>query len=344
MSTIIQIKNVSKVFKNKGNTVEALKNVNISVSKGDIFGVIGFSGAGKSTLIRLVNLLEKPTSGEVIVNGKNLARLRASELRSSRKNIGMIFQQFNLLNSKTVYENIALPLILNNTPKEEINKRVYDLLEFVGLRDKANTYPSKLSGGQKQRIGIARALATSPSILLCDEATSALDPKTTQSILSLLKRVNRELGITILIITHEMNVIRDICNKVAVMENGEVIEQGEVLEVFGNPKKETTKNFVQTVINDKVPNSIIKSIKEDSNYHVVVRLRFIGENSKRALISEVAKNFNVYINILFATVTELQETTLANIIIGLKGELQDVNTAFEYIKNQNIHAERVELK
>lgn len=340
---MIEIKNVDKVFKGKDNTVEALKNVSIHVNKGDIFGVIGYSGAGKSTLIRLVNLLEKPTSGEVIVNGKNILKLGSKELRSSRKDIGMVFQHFNLLNSKTIYENIAIPLILNNTPREEIKRRVYDLLEFVGLSDKASTYPSKLSGGQKQRIGIARALATNPSILLCDEATSALDPKTTESILALLKRIHKEFGITILIITHEMNVIRDICNKVAVMEKGRVIEQGDVLEVFGNPKMQTTRNFVQTVINDKLPDSVIRDIKSEGDYHVIARLKFIGENAKRALISEVIKKFNVEVNILFAVVTELQETTLGNLIVGIKGDNYDAIKAFDYIRDQNIYVERVEI-
>lgn len=242
---MITIKNVNKVFKNKHTKVQALKNINVHIDKGDIFGFIGYSGAGKSTLVRLVNLLEKPTEGEIIVNGKNLLNLSKSGLRNIRKSIGMIFQNFNLLNSKTVYDNIAIPLILEKKSKEETEKRVYELLDFVGLKDKADTYPSKLSGGQKQRVAIARSLATNPSILLCDEATSALDPKTTRSILSLLKKIHDEMGITILIITHEMSVIKNLCNKVAVMENGEIIEKGDVFEVFTNPKHETTKSFVQ---------------------------------------------------------------------------------------------------
>ena len=237
---MIELQNIQKVFNRKDVTVDALKGVSLKVEKGDIFGVIGFSGAGKSTLIRMVNYLEQPTSGDVIVDNKNLGKLTSKELRDVRKQIGMIFQNFNLLESKTVFENVAIPLVLNYTPKNEIESRVKELLEFVGLENKVNAYPDELSGGQKQRVGIARALATNPLILLCDEATSALDPQTTDSILQLLKKINKEYNITILIITHEMNVIREVCNKVAVMEKGEIIEQGNLLDVFGNPKEETT--------------------------------------------------------------------------------------------------------
>ena len=237
---MIELQNIQKVFNRKDVKVDALKGVSLKVEKGDIFGVIGFSGAGKSTLIRMVNYLEQPTSGDVIVDNKNLGKLTSKELRDVRKQIGMIFQNFNLLESKTVFENVAIPLVLNYTPKNEIESRVKKLLEFVGLENKVNAYPDELSGGQKQRVGIARALATNPLILLCDEATSALDPQITDSILQLLKKINKEYNITILIITHEMNVIREVCNKVAVMEKGKIIEQGNLLDVFGNPKEETT--------------------------------------------------------------------------------------------------------
>ena len=261
---MIQFIDVDKNFHSKAGDIQALNNVNIEIEDGDIFGVVGFSGAGKSTLIRLVNGLEKPTKGKVIVNGHEINSLSKDVLRKLRKEIGMIFQQFNLLNSKTVYDNIAIPLILNKVPKDEIKKRVLQLLEFVEISDKVDAYPDQLSGGQKQRVGIARALATNPSILLCDEATSALDPKTTKSILQLLKRINQEFNITILIITHEMNVIRDICNKVVVMENGVIVEQGNVIDVFGDPQKEVTKNFVQTVIDDTIPESIAEELKNST--------------------------------------------------------------------------------
>ncbi|MGG7178204.1 methionine ABC transporter ATP-binding protein [Clostridium paraputrificum] len=338
---MIELQNVGKVFKRKDISVEALKNVNLKIDKGDIFGVIGFSGAGKSTLIRLVNSLEEPSSGSVIVADKDLNKLSTKELRNLRKQIGMIFQHFNLLNSKTVFDNIAIPLKLNNTPKSEIEKRVNELLEFVGLESKAKSYPDELSGGQKQRVGIARALATNPLILLCDEATSALDPQTTESILELLKKINKEYNITILIITHEMNVIKDICNKVAVIEKGEIIEEGSVLEVFGRPKEETTKSFVRTVIKDSIPKSIINSLSSEEGNNKVLKLGFVGTNTKEALISAIAKRFDVETNILFATVTEIQGTVLGNLIVQLRGEEFAIELAYKYLKDRNVVVEEV---
>ena len=258
---MIEFRRVSKLFDDGEKKIEALKEINITVEKGDIFGVIGFSGAGKSTLIRTVNLLEYPTSGEVIVEGKDLSKMAEKDLREAKKNIGMIFQHFNLLNSKTVFDNVAMPLLLSHKKKKEIEESVYEVLRFVGLEEKAMSYPNQLSGGQKQRVGIARALATNPSILLCDEATSALDPQTTKSILNLLKRINEEYKITILIITHEMEVIKEICNRVAVMEDGSVIESGNVIDIFAHPKTETTRNFVRSVVRDEVPASVYKWLK-----------------------------------------------------------------------------------
>lgn len=338
---MIELKNIQKIFNKKGVKVEALKGVNLQVDKGDIFGVIGFSGAGKSTLIRMVNYLEQPTSGEVIVDNKNLGKLTTKELREVRKQIGMIFQHFNLLESKNVFENIAIPLVLNHRTKDEIESRVNELLEFVGLEDKAKAYPSELSGGQKQRIGIARALATNPLILLCDEATSALDPQTTRSILQLLKKINREYNITILMITHEMAVIREVCNKVAVMENGEIIEQGNLLEVFGNPKEQTTKNFVKTVVHDEVPQVILDEINSEDENSKVLKLKFIGENSKKAILAEACSEFNVQPNILFANVTELQGNILGNLIVELKGEKEDIENAHKYMKDRKVGVEEV---
>ena len=232
---MIKFEDISKTFQVGSGAVQALQHVNLEVEKGDIFGVIGFSGAGKSTLLRMVNALETPTEGHVEIEGKIIDQLPHSELRKVRKNIGMIFQQFNLLESSTVYENVAIPLKLNHTEKVQMDQTVKTLLRFVGLEDKADAYPIQLSGGQKQRVGIAQALATNPSILLCDEATSALDPETTEQILQLLRRINRELKITILFVTHQIQVIQQLCNKVAVMEHGRVVEQGSVLEVFSNP-------------------------------------------------------------------------------------------------------------
>jgi D-methionine transport system ATP-binding protein len=341
---MISIKNVNKSFANREGTVEALQDVSIDVDDGDIFGVIGFSGAGKSTLIRTVNYLEKPTTGQVIVNGNELGELSKAQLREVRKSIGMVFQQFNLLDSKTVYQNIATPLILNKVPKDEIKQRVKQLLEFVELEDKIDTYTSKLSGGQKQRVGIARALATNPSILLCDEATSALDPKTTESILTLLKKINKEFNITILLITHVMNVIRSICNRVAVMENGQVVEQGNVIDVFGNPQQEITKNFVRTVIDDTIPESVIRDLKQKSDNYEIIKLKFLGSNANESLLSKINKQFDVETTILFATVSELQGQTLGVLIISVTGVSEEIKKVEAYIEASHIEYERVILR
>ncbi|TKC62056.1 ATP-binding cassette domain-containing protein [Pedobacter hiemivivus] len=241
---MIELKHITKHFNHKNRQVVALDDVSLTVPEGKIYGVIGASGAGKSTLIRCVNLLERPSSGTVTVNGKALMKLSPSELAKERRHIGMIFQHFNLLSSRTVFQNIAFPLELDGQSKQEISKRVYELLALVGLADKAEDYPARLSGGQKQRVAIARTLASNPRVLLCDEATSALDPATTKSILALLKDINQQLNITILLITHEMRVVKNICDEVAVISSGKLIEQGPVDEVFGNPKHELTKEFI----------------------------------------------------------------------------------------------------
>lgn len=240
---MISFNNVSKVYESGGQSVHAVEDVTLSVEKGEIFGIIGFSGAGKSTLLRLVNMLERPTAGTISIDDKDITSLSTKELRKLRQRIGMIFQSFNLFNSRTVFGNIAYPLKLAKVPKNEIKERVNELLKFVGLEDKANNYPEQLSGGQKQRVGIARALATSPDILICDEATSALDPETTTEILNLLKKVNREYNLTILLITHEMHVVKEICHRVAVMENGKVIEEGKLFDVFTQPKQRRLKTL-----------------------------------------------------------------------------------------------------
>lgn len=339
---MIEIKNVKKSFTRDKHRIEALKGVTLNVEQGDIYGVIGFSGAGKSTLIRMVNYLETPSEGEVIVNGKTLSKLSKRELRDLRKKIGMIFQHFNLLESKTIFENIAIPLILNNTPKIEIDKKVRELLEFVGLENRADAYPSELSGGQKQRVGIARALTTNPLILLCDEATSALDPQTTESILELLKKANEEYNITILIITHEMNVIREICNKVAVMEKGEIVEEGRLIDIFGNPKHETTKNFVRTVVHDKIPNSILEQYKE--NYEgKLLELKFIGRNAKEAIIADASSKNNIEINILYANFTEIKKDILGYITVSANGKLENINAAIEYLEDKGVEVREVTI-
>jgi len=332
---MIEIKDVHKTYERNGIALDALKGVSLTAAKGEIYGVIGYSGAGKSTLLRLINYLEKPTKGQVFVDGVDLGTYGEKELRDAKKKIGMIFQHFNLLESKTVFDNVAIPLVLQKKSKKEIRERVTELLSYVGLSDKSKSYPKELSGGQKQRVGIARALANNPSILLCDEATSALDPQTTQSILELLKRINREYGITIVIITHEMAVIQQICHKVAVMEEGRIIEQGDVLSVFGQPKHPTTRNFVRTVIHNTVPGSVLHSLKRDTQGRVF-KLEFIGGSASQPVISGLVREHDVQINILFANMTEIQETTLGTMIVQMIGDDAVIDRAVVYL------AERVE--
>jgi D-methionine transport system ATP-binding protein len=338
---MIQIEHVSKTFSGKNGDVHALADVSVHVEKGDIYGIIGFSGAGKSTLIRLVNRLETPDSGSVVIDGQPLDRLSKPELRKLRRKIGMVFQQFNLLESKTVYHNIALPLILEGEPKSRINEKVAEVLKFVELEDKRDTYVSQLSGGQKQRVGIARALATDPSILLCDEATSALDPQTTESILKLLKRVNREMGVTILLITHQMQVIQMICNKVAVMENGKVVESGTVLDVFGHPQAPVTQRFVRTVINDQIPESIMNLVKDETRHFRIERLKFVGDSVQKPVISAICKKQDVEVNILEATVQELQDSVMCVFILQLFGTDEAFDEIEKEIDEAGVIRERV---
>jgi D-methionine transport system ATP-binding protein len=340
MMTMIEMKNVYKTYQRKNVTTEALKGINLKVQEGDIFGVIGYSGAGKSTLVRLVNYLERPTDGEVIVDGQVLNHLLDSQLRDMKKQIGMIFQHFNLLESKTIFDNVAIPLVLSKRPKDEIRKRVTELLEFVGLSDKVNSYPKELSGGQKQRVGIARALASNPKILLCDEATSALDPQTTQSILQLLKRVNKEYNITIMIITHEMSVIQEVCNRVAVMEAGEIIEQGSVLDVFGHPKHPTTKNFVKTVIHNSIPESVKRTLKKTENSKIF-RVEVRGEVAAEPFVHQLMKNHDVEVNILFANMTEIQETTLVILYMQFVGDTSAIERTIQFLKEKGAGIEEV---
>lgn len=338
---MIEFQNLKKVYESGGQQVAALNGIDLKINKGEIFGVIGFSGAGKSSLIRCVNLLERPTSGNVIVDGYDLTSMSVKEVRKIKKNIGMVFQHFNLLNSKTVFANVAMPLTLAKVPKDAIKKRVQELLEFVGLADKADYYPDQLSGGQKQRIGIARALATQPSILLCDEATSALDPQTTSSILQLLKKINKEYNITILIITHEMAVIREICDRVAVIEAGKIIEDGTVFDVFSAPKTQTAQNFVSSVMNDQLPDSIKEIIQKHAGMQKVFRINFVGNSAGQPLLSELAKQFDIHINVLFGNITELQGIPFGNLIVEFQGSDREVIRALTYINTKNISIKEV---
>ncbi|GAB2718541.1 methionine ABC transporter ATP-binding protein [Paenibacillus thermoaerophilus] len=336
---MIRLENVTKVFVQDKQKVEAVKNVSLHVRKGEIFGIIGFSGAGKSTLIRCINYLERPTEGTVRINGVDLAGLNEAQLRETRRKIGMIFQNFNLLSSATVFDNVAAPLRLVRTPVSEIEKKVGELLEIVGLKEKESAYPSQLSGGQKQRVAIARALASEPEILLCDEATSALDPQTTESILELLLEINRKYRITIVLITHEMHVIKKICDRVAVMENGEVVEQGNVIDVFSKPKQPITRNFIKTIFDENLPESLLKKINEQDNPATLLRISFVGEHAAEPIWAELATRFKLRPNILYGNITQIKDTTLGILIVRVVGEPSDIEAGMNYLKTQELQIE-----
>lgn len=337
---IISFQNVSKRFSRNGESVSALENINLDIDKGDIFGVIGASGAGKSTLLRLINHLESPTQGDIAINGISLKNIGKKQLNDVKKGIGMIFQHFNLLNSRTVYHNVAIPLILQGRDKAFIRERVNELLAFVNLSEKAQSYPDELSGGQKQRVGIARALAANPSILLCDEATSALDPHTTLQILLLLQEINQRYGITIVLITHEMSVVQKICHKVAVMAKGRVVEQGNVLSLFGQPKNEITASFVQSVIHDRLPEQTVARIKQQTDSRAL-RLEFVGQTAQQPIINQLIREYPVEVNILFANMSEVQSTILGFMIVQLRGQTEHIESAVHYLETAGVKISHV---
>ena len=339
---LIELTHISKDFGKEQQQVHALRDVSLSIDKAEIFGIIGFSGAGKSTLLRCINLLERPTRGTVTVDGKELTALSARELRRTRKKIGMIFQHFNLMPSRTVAGNVAYPLRGSGLGKKETEDRVIDLLELVGIKDKANAYPSQLSGGQKQRVAIARALANEPNVLLCDEATSALDPQTTKSILRLLKHLNEKLGITIVMITHEMAVVREICHRVAVMEHGRVVEQGEVFHVFSKPEQGITKNFIQTTSNLR---KIEELLSENSPVvqlqpgELIVRLSYLQRNVSEPLISTVSQKFGLSLNIIFADISIVEDAPIGGTVAIISGERERIEEAMKYLIEKNVGLE-----
>lgn len=332
---LIRVENLSKVYKNNNEEVYALKNINLEINSGEIFGIIGLSGAGKSTLIRCLNRLEEPTEGKISIDDIEITNLNKKDLRNIRSEIGMIFQHFNLLSSKNVYENIAFPLELEGKNKKEINERVKTLLRYVDLEDKKLSYPSQLSGGQKQRVAIARALANNPKLLLSDEGTSALDPKTTKSILQLLNRIRKEFGLTIVLITHQMEVIKDICDRVAIIENGEIIELDTVEEVFANPKTKTASEFVSN-LKTNIEEEIKYEKKPESK---LVRLGFLGENSKKPIVSNMIKNFDIDVNILSGNINELMTTSIGNLTVELLGKDEEIDRAIQWLTKENIRLE-----
>ena len=328
---MIKVEHVSKTYKAKQGTVEAVKDVSLEISRGEIFGIIGFSGAGKSTLIRLLNGLESVTSGQISINGKDITKLKRKALLKERQKIAMIFQHFNLLWSRTVEENIAFSLEIAGVAKDARNRKVKELIELVGLSDREKAYPSELSGGQKQRVGIARALANDPEVLLCDEATSALDPVTTKQILSLLKEINRKLGITIILVTHEMEVIKQICDNVAVMENGEIIELSSAYDVFSNPKTKLMKEFISNLhSDDDFEESLVARSKEET----IIKVIFKGDAAKEPLIQTLANKYNVTTNILAGRIEYIQNKQLGSLTFSVVGETDNTEKFVNHLIDQ----------
>lgn len=346
---IIELKNIDVTFHQKKRTIEAVKNVSINIERGDVYGIVGYSGAGKSTLVRVINLLQEPTSGSVTVNGETFfqsdsqdakkTRIGTNDLRVRRRKIGMIFQHFNLLNERTVTENVAFALQHSKLKDDEKKAKVAELLELVDLSDRAEQYPSQLSGGQKQRVAIARALANDPEILISDEATSALDPRTTNQILALLKKLNQEFGLTIVLITHEMQAVKEVANKVAVMQNGEIIERGSLLEIFAQPKQQLTREFIETATNiDKAIETIrheplVNELKEGE---IFARLSYVGETTDEPLIASLFRDFNVTANILYGNIEVLQDTPVGSLLVILSGEPTQVQTALSTLHDYHV--------
>lgn len=345
---MIKLDHITQTYKTpEGREFKALDDVSIEIRPGEIFGIIGRSGAGKSTLVRCINLLNRPSEGTVTVDGKNLTELSEDELRESRRSIGMIFQHFNLLSSRTVYDNVALPLELVGTPKNVIREKLEPLLKLVGLTEHAHKYPSQLSGGQKQRVGIARALTNDPKVLLSDEATSALDPETTVATLALLKRINKELGLTIVMITHEMQVVKQICERVVVMNYGKIVEQGKVVDIFMSPQHETTKALIGNVMARDMPASILDRFRKARENHpnsdavYLLRLAFSGNEVTRPVISECSRRFNLDFNILRGTVDDVQGQTLGSLTVLIEAESSVFIEAVNFLRENGVVVEEI---
>ena len=340
--SMIKLENVSKVYGKGENEFYALKDINIAIKDGKICGVIGLSGAGKSTLVRCINLLERTTEGRVCLNDDELTALSGKELRAARKKIGMIFQQFQLFDSRTVYENVAFPLRYTGMKKADIDKKVKSLLKLVDLADREKSYPSELSGGQKQRVAIARALASDPEVLLSDEATSALDPQNTRAILKLLKKLNTELGITVVVITHEMDVIKEICDDVAVMEKGKIVEYGDVFSVFASPQSPVTKNFVESTSN---LSKIYELIENDDPLvrlkpgQSIVRFSYRQKTSAEALVSYISRKWDLDINIIFGNIEVVADSPIGGLVSIISGAAENITAAMEYLRSINVGVE-----
>ncbi|MDY5589031.1 MAG: ATP-binding cassette domain-containing protein [Arcanobacterium sp.] len=339
---MITLTHVSKDFGDGSKAVHAVRDVSLHVEKGDSYGIIGYSGAGKSTLVRCINLLERPTSGTVEVNGQELTSLSPKALREARHKIGMIFQHFALMPSRTIEQNVAFPLKHSGLNKTQRKARVVELLELVGISEKAKAYPSELSGGQKQRVAIARALVNNPSVLICDEATSALDPQNTDAILKLLKQLNEQLGLTLVVITHQMNVVKEICNKVAVMQSGAVIEANDVYSIFSEPHEALTQEFIRSTSNLSKVEEFLKSgaqITELSAGQVLVRLRYVRHNAKDPLITAMARRFDVDLAIIFADVEVVQGAPIGGTVGILSGKAEHISAAIDFLSSQDVEVE-----
>ena len=322
--------------------MQAVRDVSLTIQDGEIYGIVGFSGAGKSTLVRCINLLERPDKGRVLVNGVDLTALRGAALSRERRKIGMIFQQFNLFATRTVLENVAFPLKYRGMRRQDIRKKAEKLLRFVELEDKKDAYPSQLSGGQKQRVAIARALASAPKVLLCDEATSALDPQTTGSILKLLRRLNTELGITIVIITHQMQVVKEICGRVAVMENGRVVEEGDVFSVFANPQQPVTRSFIDTTTNLSQIHTLIEegaSITQLKPGECIIRMKYLERSASEALVSQISRRFSVDLNIICGSVDMIGSNPLGGLIVIASGGAENIGRMIDYLREKNVEVE-----
>jgi methionine import ATP-binding protein metN len=355
MEGFIKIKNLVKKYQlNDGKELLAVNNVNLDIEQGDIYGIMGLSGAGKSTLIRLLNRLEEPTSGEILVKqeivdqkdntvtgyeDKNILKFNMKMLREYRKKTGMIFQHFNLLNSRNVAENVAFPLEISKWKKKDIKKRVDELLEIVGLSDKKLNYPEQLSGGQKQRVAIARALANNPKILLSDEATSALDPRTTNSILELLKDINKKFGITIILITHQMEVIKKICNKTAIMSDGQIIEKGETKEIFLNPKTDLAKEFVGNISHEEFRTEEEKKHREENNGKLRLRLKYNEDQVNESYITKIIRKYDVEVNILSGFIDKVGDVIVGNLLIEISASEEKSKDIIEWLKENKIDSE-----
>lgn len=339
---MIRFENVSKTFRGNGKQVEAVKEVSLHIKKGEIFGIIGYSGAGKSTLVRCINLLERPDRGRIWIGDTEITALKGKSLRKQRRKIGMIFQQFHLFASRNVYENVAYPLKYQGLTGQEIKKRVEELLNLVGLEDKASAYPSQLSGGQKQRAAIARALANEPDILLCDEATSALDPKTTTAILRLLQEVNRKLGVTIVVITHEMQVVKEICGRVAVMEGGSVVEEGEVFDIFSNPHEKITGDFVNNASNLSRIYTYLEEKAEIIRLNkgeCILRLHYLHKNTSEALVSQISRDFSLNVNIIFGNIELIGENPIGGLVAIVSGSRENIRRAMDFLREKKVGVE-----